>query len=222
MPELSDDAHVWSCYNGLLLGPDVDRVRKLLVRYELLKRCLGVPGDVVECGVFKGAGLMYWLKLLAILAPAAQRRVVGFDTFSSFSDSLLPYEQGSAGAFTSEASFDGVNPDDILALARAGGFADRVELVAGDIATSGPKYVLENPGFRIALLHLDLDTYHGTRAALEAFYTSVVPGGLIVLDEYGSRGWGESDAVDEFFAGRGVEIRSIDQSIQPTACIVKP
>ena len=46
-------------------------------------------------------------------------------------------------------------------------------------------------------------------------------GGVIVLDEYACRGWGESDAVDEFFSDKNVEIKSVPFGAQPTAYLIK-
>lgn len=109
-----------------------------------------------------------------------------------------------------------------MRIAAAAGQEHRLELIEGDILKTGEKYVEENPGFRIALLHLDFDNYHGTKAALEAFYDRVVRGGIIVLDEYAKRGWGESDAVDEFFSDKNIKIEAIDDTFQPTALIQKP
>jgi len=220
MNDFSENS-LWDSYNTLLLSPDTDRIRKLLVRYELFKMTLDIPGDIVECGVFKGAGWMYWLKLLELYARGEQKRVIGFDTFGSFADSLLDYERESAKAFTDEAAFEGVNPDDIIASAHKAGFTN-AELVPGDVTETLTEYIKRNPGFRISLLHLDFDTYHGTKVALEHMYDLVTPGGLILLDEYGKRGWGESDAVDEFFSGKGVEIKAVRNSFQPTAYIKKP
>ena len=68
---------------------------------------------------------------------------------------------------------------------------------------------------------MDLDTYHGTKSVLEAFYDLIVPSGIIVLDEYAKRGWGESDAVDEFISKKNINIKQIEFSSQPTAIIVK-
>lgn len=220
MNDFSENS-LWDSYNTLLLSPDTDRIRKLLVRYELFKMTLEIPGDIVECGVFKGAGWMYWLKLLELYARGEQKRVIGFDTFGSFADSLLDYERESAKAFTDEAAFEGVNPEDIIASAHQAGFHN-AELVPGDVTETLSEYIKRNPGFRISLLHLDFDTYHGTKVALENMYDLVTPGGLILLDEYGKRGWGESDAVDEFFNGKGVEIKAVRNSFQPTAYIKKP
>jgi hypothetical protein len=213
---------LWDCYNGLLISPDIDRIRKLLVRNDLFQMALSSPGDIIECGVFKGAGAFYWLKLLAIYAPTAQKKVVGFDTFGVFADNLLDYEKKSAAIFVAEANFEGTTPEDLMGIAHQVGLERRLELVVGDIVETAPKYVADNPGFRISLLHLDFDTYYGTKAALESFYTAVSPGGLIVLDEYGKRGWGESDAVDEYIKGKGIKLEAINTSFQPTAFFRKP
>jgi hypothetical protein len=45
---------------------------------------------------------------------------------------------------------------------------------------------------------------------------------VIVLDEYGKRGWGESDAVDEFLAGKGIKLETVNKVFQPTAFFRKP
>ena len=214
------DQELWDSYNNLLLSSDTDRIKKLLARYEIFKEALKVPGDIVECGVFKGVGFMYWLKLIKLFAPEEQRRVIGFDTFASFSDSLLDYEKKSADLFVNEALFNGANPELIIKKAKSSGFTNS-ELIAGDVLDTIPQYKKCNPGFRISLLHLDLDTYNGTKVVLDNFYDLVTPGGIILFDEYGKRGWGESDAVDEFFKDKNKTIQAIKNSFQPTSFIIK-
>lgn len=220
--ERSMDDNLWDFYNGLLLGPDVERIRKLLVRYDLFRLSLDVPGDIVECGVFKGAGVMYWLKLLEIYAPAARKKVIGFDTFSAFSDNLLEYERASAQQFTEESQFSGVTVEQIQQYAAAAGVEGKLELVEGDIEATASDYAANNPGFRISLLHLDLDTYGGTKAALDALYGCVTPGGVVICDEYGYSGWGESDAIDAFLKEHQISIKAVPNSRTPTAYFVKP
>ena len=214
------DQEIWDAYNKILLSSDTDRIKKLLARYEIFKKAILVPGDIVECGVFKGAGFMYWLKLLKLFCNEEERKVIGFDTFNSFANSLLDYEKESAKSFVSEALFEGVDPEEIIKNAHSVGFVNS-ELVAGDVLETIPKYKNDNPGFRISLLHLDLDTYLGTKVVLENFYDLVTPGGIILLDEYGKRGWGESDAVDEFFKDKDKIIHSVKTSSQPTSFIIK-
>jgi Macrocin-O-methyltransferase (TylF) len=212
---------MWDSYNALLLGPDLERIRKLLARYELFKFSLPVPGDVVECGVFKGTGLLYWLKLLAIFAPGSTKRVIGFDTFGSQPDRLCLFEREPFTQFIANADAQSVAPERIRQAARAAGVEDRMELVIGDVTRTAPDYLAANPGLRISLLHLDLDTYHGTKAALKILYPRVVKGGVIVIDEYANPEWGESMAVDEYFNDRQVQLRTLAFSRTPTAFVIK-
>lgn len=211
---------LWDSYNTLLMSSDTSRLQKILVRYELFKISSSVPGDIVECGVFKGAGWMYWLKLLHLYSHGEQKRVLGFDVFSNFATSLLDYEEKSAKDFTSEAEFEGVDPEDLLTEARMAGFSNG-ELIGGDVVETIPNYAAKNPGFRISLLNLDFDTYHGTKVALETFYEFLSPGAVVVFDEYGKRGWGESDAVDEFLKNKNEKLEAIRGSGQPTALFIK-
>lgn len=215
------EQETWDQYNGLMLGPDIERIRKMLVRYDLFRQSLCVPGDIVECGVFRGVGAMYWAKLLAIYAPGSRKRVIGFDTFSEFANSMLDYEREAAEGFTSEASFVGIDPSEIVSKASAAGLDGRLELIVGDVAETALTYAQDNKGFRVSLLHLDLDTYSGTKAVLEALYDRVTPGGIIVCDEYGSPEWGESDAIDEFLKDRNVMLKTVEFSAKPTAYFTK-
>lgn len=213
----------WDAYNELLLHGSLDRFTKMLARYELYKRIIDLPGDIVECGVFKGAGTLYWAKLTQIFNSLSLRRIVGFDTFEGYPTSTShQYDQVSGAAFIKEAHFSGNPIDAIYTAARNSNIEHRVELVAGDATITIKDYVMRNPGFRIAMLYLDFDVYEPTIIALEALYPLVVPGGLVVFDEYAIRGWGESDAADQFFATRNVRYQTVPWALSPTAFIVKP
>ena len=60
-------------------------LKRFLAMYEIFKSILPVKGSIVECGVFKGFGIMSWAKLSAMLEPEnLTRRIYGFDTFSGF------------------------------------------------------------------------------------------------------------------------------------------
>ena len=43
-----------SVYDEFLRNTDVNRLQKILARYELFRMVMDRPGDIVECGVFKG------------------------------------------------------------------------------------------------------------------------------------------------------------------------
>ena len=213
-----NEEKLWESYNNLLMSNDVDRVRKLLTRYELFKKTLDIPGSIAECGVFKGAGWFYWLKLLNIYASGERKFVYGFDTFKGFSEEFLDYEKDSAKEFVEEAAFNGINPDDLHSQAAEFGFHNG-RLIPGEVTESIPEFVKKNQGIRFSLVNLDFDTYEGTKVALEKFGPLMSPGGIIILDEYGKEGWGESDAVDEYVEKHDLQIESVRYSSQPSAYI---
>jgi len=212
----------WDAYNEFLLNGSLDRFTKILARYELFKQVVDLPGDIVECGVFKGTGVLYWAKLLQIFNPQSVKRVVGFDTFAGYPDSLgKDYDKKTGEGFIAQANYTPVTPEHIMGVARGVGLEKRVELVKGDASVTMGGYVKKNPGFRIALLNLDFDVYEPTAQALKNFYSLVVPGGVIAFDEYALRGWGESDAVDEFFKDKHLTYKTIPWALSPTAFVVK-
>lgn len=63
LTELLQHTSEWDFYNGFFLMPDVERLRKFMVRAEFLRMTADLPGDIVEMGVFKGIGIAQFLKL---------------------------------------------------------------------------------------------------------------------------------------------------------------
>jgi hypothetical protein len=216
-----NEEKLWESYNNLLMSGDIDRIRKLLARYELFKKTLDVPGSIAECGVFKGAGWFYWLKLLTIYAPGERKFVYGFDTFKGCSENLLEFEKDASKDFVEESSFNDINPNNLLSQAIGYGL-NNGKLISGEVTESIPDFVQKNKGIRFSLINLDFDTYEGTRVALENFVPLMSPGGIIILDEYGKEGWGESDAVDEYISKHNLQLKSVRHSSLPTAYIEIP
>ena len=50
---------IFDAYNYLIESNDLNRLKKILVRYELFKISNNIPGDIVECGIFKGTGHIF-------------------------------------------------------------------------------------------------------------------------------------------------------------------
>ena len=86
-----------------------------------------------------------------------------------------------------------------------------------------PRYIAAHLGFRVSLLHCDLDVYEPTVATLRAVWPRLVVGGIAVFDQYAVGNWGESDAVDEFFAAleNPPRLQMLPSSPTPTAFCVK-
>jgi hypothetical protein len=214
---------LYSTNKGLQLDLSAHALSKLLARYEIFKKILNLPGDLVDCGVYRGASLFTWANLIEIFAPHSQKVVIGFDTFAGFSDGLHLSEdkENAARLMEDHEHFLPRSPDELISIAKALNLAHRFRLVPGDAVQTIPEFVGKNRGLRLSLLHLDFDVYEPTKAALEHLYPLLVPGGIVVLDEYGNSGWGESDAVDAFFAGQDIGLERFGWSPGPAAYFVK-
>ena len=181
---------------------------RFLAYYELFKLIQSKPGWIVECGVYRGFSFFALGKFLEIFCMGDKtRKVLGFDSFEGFAD-LSPEDGGEKESATRMKG--GTNPSDfeedffeLMILNNIDAFApwaERMQVVKGDARFTIPRYVKENPGLRIALLHIDIDIYEPVSVALENFYPRVVPGGVVVFDEYAHQDWpGESAALENYF-----------------------
>lgn len=212
------DQKAHDLYNSFVQNVSVDRLQKILTRYELLKMIEDVPGDIVECGVFKGTGFYTLAKLSHILMPHSGRRIVGFDLFGTSIGNKLKKKSDQSILKWHE---DGTVGREEIVKNLADMQIRNVELVAGDVVRTTKEYVQKNLGFRIALLYLDVDNFEGTMAILKNFFPLVAPGGLIVFDDYGQRGNGEADAVHDFFKGTKYKLHVPKRSASLSAYIVK-
>ena len=206
----TDDAFHYE--NGFYLTSHLKRMGKLLAHYELYKRIINLPGEVVECGVFKGASLMRFASFRNLLESPYSRKLIGFDAFGEFPRQGDAEDQAFIEAFESEAG-TGISPQDLESFLANKGI-DNVELVAGDINHSVPDYAKRNPALKIALLHVDVDIYQPTKTILETFYPLMVKGGIIVFDDYGTVA-GETRAIDEYFADTDTRLEKLPCSHIP-------
>ncbi|MDB5445347.1 MAG: methyltransferase domain protein [Phenylobacterium sp.] len=60
---------------------------KAFAHYEVFKLVQDLPGDIVECGVYKGSSLLSFARFLETFCPGDRtRRVLGFDHFKGLAD----------------------------------------------------------------------------------------------------------------------------------------
>jgi hypothetical protein len=184
-------------------------LKRFLAMYEIFKLALPVKGSVVECGVFKGFGVMSWAKLSAMLEPEnLTRRIYAFDTFAGF-PSVHEKDQTRVADVTTGGLFADSH-DELQALIteydrdRFLGHVDKVHLVKGDVVKTIPPFLEMHPHLVVSLLFLDMDLYEPTRAALKHFVPRMPKGALVVFDELDNPMWpGETlAALEELGLGR--------------------
>lgn len=213
-------ANVWDYENGFYWFADRRRFGKFCAHYELYKKILEIPGDILELGVYKAASLVRLAVFRDLLETSHSRKIVGFDAFGDFpTDGLsLPTDRSFVPEFESEGGA-GLDVREVEAIFRDKDCDDNVLLIKGNVRETLPAFLEEQPQTRIALLHLDMDVYEPTHMAIELLWDRIVPGGLLVVDDYNAVE-GATRAVDEFLARSGRQMAKLPISHVP-AFIVK-
>jgi O-methyltransferase len=165
-----------------------------------------LPGALVECGVWRG-GSMMTAALTLLRLGSTSRELYLFDTFEGMpAPTAADAKSGGPPAqekFEQLRRSDGIGSDwcyadlpDVQRNLRSTGYpAERISFIPGLVEATVPA---EAPG-QIALLRLDTDWYESTRHELAQLYPRLIPGGILLIDDYGS--WqGARRAVDEFLA----------------------
>jgi O-methyltransferase len=157
-----------------------------------------IPGDVAECGVWRGGATIMMKAVLTIVNDTA-RNVWVCDSFQGCPE---PDPRYPADVDDPHHTFD------ILAVPEATVRAnferyrlldDRVRFLAGFFEDTLP-----GPIEQLAVLRLDGDMYSSTIHTLDALYPKVSPGGFVIVDDFGGSGNGCQQAVESYRDRYGV------------------
>lgn len=191
-------------------------LKRFLAMYELFKLALPVKGSVVECGVFRGFGLMSWAKLSTILEPEnLTRRIYGFDTFDGFpslaAEDTNAHTQTHVGDLRASSYNELQQLIDIYDQDRFLGHIPKVALIKGDITATAPQFIQEHPHLLVSLLFVDCDLYEPTKAALRNFLPRMPKGAILAFDELDNPQWpGETLAMIEETADQRLALRRLE------------
>jgi O-methyltransferase len=162
-----------------------------------------IEGDFVECGVWRGGSTMAAIDTL-IKAGDTKRKIYLYDTYEGMSE---PTEHDKV--FTGTAADELLNTSDKADATSVWCYsaleevqnnvgslkypAASINYVKGKVENTIPQTIPK----KIALLRLDTDWYESTAHELKHLYPLLVPGGVIIIDDYGH--WeGARKAVDEY------------------------
>lgn len=181
---------------------------------------LGVPGDIVMCGVWRGGAVRGVLEYLSAAGavPWLWREVWVYDTFDGMSgataiDVTTHGERGDqikrGDPLNCEATLE-----EFSRIAAGHDRQGRLTVVTGDVVETLSSRPMPEA---IAILHLDMDFYRPTAAALSALYPRVGSGGITIIDDYGH--WdGCRAAVDKYFAAEG---EPVGERIDDTGILIR-
>lgn len=170
-----------------------------------------IPGDIVECGVWKGGSMMA-IAMTLLKQQDTSRELWLFDTFEGMSaptkKDISAYgksafemlkkssknEQESVGCYS---SLDEVKQ----AVYSIGYPKGKIRFIKGKVEDTIPQSVPQ----KIALLRLDTDWYESTHHELVHLFPLLSPGGVIIIDDYGY--WqGARQATDDYIEKNQIKI----------------
>jgi len=191
-------------------GPAVSMLP--LARLDNLQACIadvvdrGVPGDLVETGVWRGGAVIFMRAVLRVL-EVTDRLVWAADSFEGLPEPdpakyPLEHKAYTSAAMTKYYRHMAVSLDEVKRnFAAYDMLDDQVRFLKGWFKDTLPAAPIQ----KIAVLRLDGDYYESTRDALDSLYDDVSPGGYVIVDDYGEDSWTYCrKAVDEFRQERGI------------------
>lgn len=154
-------------------------------------------GDFVECGVnraFLSASVITYVNFKEL----SDRKFYLFDTYCGLVEEQV--------ASTDRAAHRNYYDDTYEFVKDTFKDYDNVIVVKGVVPDTLSTVEIS----QVAYLSIDMNCAQPERAALEYFWSKIVPGGLVILDDYGFSGHeSQKDTADEFASKVGAKILSL-------------
>jgi hypothetical protein len=184
-----------------------------LARFDNIETCVvdvirrGVPGDLIETGVWRGGATIFMGAILKTYG-VADRTVWVADSFEGLPEpdaAKFPLEARAhkGPMMTKGYRHFAAGLEDVQRNFRAYGMLDgQVRFLKGWFKDTLPTAPIE----RLAVMRLDGDYYESTMDGLVNLYDKLSVGGYAIIDDYGEDTWTYCrKAVDEFRQARGID-----------------
>lgn len=160
-----------------------------------------VPGDFIETGIWRG-GACIMMRAVLTAYGVTDRTVWCADSFEGLPPPNVEKYPADAGDPHHTFAPLAISLDEVKSnFERYGLLDDRVKFLKGWFKDTLPSAPIE----KLALLRLDGDMYESTMDALTALYDKVVPGGAIIVDDYGAVE-GCRRAIADFLSARSIRV----------------
>jgi len=207
----------WTYENLFYLTSDKKRILKLLDHYEVYNKILNIKGDIIECGVFKGASLIRFLTFRDLIEKKDKRKIIGFDAFGKFPRPKNDNKNKKTDSVFAKKHYDKIGLGISINLLKKYLKKKKLsnyELIKGNVIQTLPNYLKKNKKLKISLLHLDLDIFEPTKFVLETLYEKISKRGIILFDDY-THIKGATLAVDDFLKKKRLKIQKVSKNGRP-------
>jgi O-methyltransferase len=206
-----DPNPTWEDRRDGLYWPSCADTMMGFVRLEHLQHCVettlreGIPGDLIETGVWRGGGCILMRGVLAAHG-ITDRKVYVADSFRGFPP--VENAQDAGDDPNRSRTYLAVPLETVRENFRRYGLLDgQVVFLEGWFKATLPQAPIE----QLAIMRLDGDMYSSTMDALTALYPRLAPGGFCIIDDYGAIA-ACKQAVTDYRAAHGIatDIQEID------------
>lgn len=173
------------------------------------KKCIdivideNIPGDFVQCGVWRGGLAAYTLHMFS--DHNLSKKIYLFDTFEGMTQPIDIDGEKAINAYNTITDFCLSGTDEVeLNLKEANlDYKNYCKLIKGKVEQTLKEK--NNLPESISFLHLDTDWYESTKIELETLFPLLSKNGILMIDDYKNnknidKGWeGCTQAVDDFF-----------------------
>lgn len=177
-----------------------------------------IPGDLVECGVWRGGNPMV-IGCTLMEMNDTTRKIYLYDTFEGMPEPTQEEYKISGDGSAAISKWKRRKKEDHADwwfsplsevqnnLFSIGYPKEKILFVKGKVEETIPKTVPS----KIALLRLDTDWYESTKHELSHLFPVVSKNGVLIIDDYGT--WsGSKRAVDEYFSEGSILLNRIDHT----------
>ena len=184
-----DDAALMNAYAAHADQPEEQAALwRTAVNAHFAKRSMTLPGDIVECACYRGT---------------TARIICDYVDFGNSDKQMWLYDLFEHQQDMTHHAMPTHGPELYEFVRNRFADAPNVHVVKGEV----PGILAEHAPDSIAHLHLDLNDVAAELGALEFFYDRVVPGGSIVLDDYGWLTYRDQKLAEDAFLGtRGASV----------------
>lgn len=161
------------------------------VLWHALQEAKHLPGNFVQCGVYKGEQAYF-------MAKQTDKTVYLYDSFEgSINGGEFDNDFYKSSPFKSTLE----ECQEVLAQ------FNNIDITVGRVPAGFEKVN------QISLLNLDVNLYEPTKTSLEALWSKVVDNGIVMVDTHDDYSTGATKAVTEFAASIGKEIQMLPTGI---------
>jgi predicted O-methyltransferase YrrM len=186
---------------------------------EMLERTAHLSGAVADCGVYRGGSTV--AMALYLRQSGRERPIYAFDSFEGFPADAIERDLqlgGEEDADRKQGGFSGTSFE-VLSQKIRRFRLEKVTLVRGFFSDSLPAFPKD---IKFSFVHLDVNLEASYRECLQEFYPRLLPGAIVLFDEYNDPPWpGCKKAVDEFLSDKPEKLEPIQMNNYIKYYIVK-